>query len=842
MIRLRHAIRSHPRLTVLGGLLVALSLVTGGLIALLFTDLPDLDRLEAGLALPSTRILDRQGRLLYEIVDPEGGRNRAVPLDQIPQDCIEATIATEDANFYMHIGVDPAGILRALWINIQGGEVLAGGSTITQQVARNLLLTPQQRYEQTLVRKLREAILAIRLTTRYSRDDILMLYLNQTYYGNIAYGLEGAAQAYFGTGAASLDLAQCAMLAGLPQAPAIYNPLENPAAASDRQQTVLRLMTEQGYISAAEAHRAENEPLQYAAAPFPIEAPHFVMAVWEQLLAAYPEELYAGGLTVTTTLDLDWQGAAERAALRHLDRLNSPDPATGQGHNVNNAALVALDPYTGHILAMLGSPNYFDERISGAYNAALAPRQPGSALKPFTYAAAFDPTLPAPWSAATMVLDVETPFITRRLESYTPANFGLVEHGPVRVREALASSYNIPAVVALDATGVDSLVRLLTRLGVKTLAENANIDLAVTLGGGEVRLLELSTAYAGLANGGHHINPVMISRVEDTEGHLLYAWEPHPLADRVLDERVAWLISDILSDNNARIPAFGPASALQIGRPAAAKTGTTTDFRDNWTMGYTPNLVVGVWVGNADNAPMRDVTGISGAGPIWHDFMREVLLGQPESGFDRPEGLAQVEVCALSGLLPTEACPRRVLEWFIPGTEPTAADPFHQFLTVDRRTGLLADDTTPPEERVERVYLILPQEARDWAAREGIPQPPLGASLVSSDAARGLRLLEPDPYSIFRLSPALPPDSQRLRLTAGVRAGTQRVTYLLDGAAVGSATASPWEVWWPLTLGQHELVAEAILADGTLERSTPIPFTVTDYVPVEQRPTSGQLP
>ena len=604
-------------------------------------------------------------------------------LDQIPQDCQDATIATEDAHFYSHIGVDPAGILRALRINVEGGEVLAGGSTITQQVARNLLLDPQQRAERTLLRKLRESVLAIRLTLAYSRADILTLYLNQTYYGNLAYGIDAAARSYFGQDAATLDLAQCAMLAGLPQAPALYNPLENPDAAKARQEVVLGLMQAQGTITAEESRRALAEPFQYAAVPFPIEAPHFVMAVWEDLLARYPEELYRGGLTVTTTLDLDWEHAAERIAQRQLARLNTPDARSGETHNVNNAALVALDPYTGQVLAMLGSPDYFDDRISGAYNAALAPRQPGSALKPFTYAAAFDPTRPDPWTAATMVLDVETPFITQRLESYTPANFGLVEHGPVRVREALASSYNIPAVVALDHIGVDTLVQLLTRLGVSTLADNPDLDLAVTLGGGEVRLLELAQAYAALANGGSPVEAVTILKVEDADGNVLYEWEPRPLARPVLDERVAWLITDILSDNEARLPSFGPASALQIGRPAAAKTGTTTDFRDNWTMGYTPNLVVGVWVGNADNSAMRNTTGLSGAGPIWHDFMREVLRGQPELTFTRPEGLTRVEVCALSGLLPTPACANRVREWFIDGTEPTEPDPYYQ--TLDAR-------------------------------------------------------------------------------------------------------------------------------------------------------------
>ncbi len=842
LTRLRTFLRRHPRLTaLLVGLLAVALIGTGLLIDLLFTDLPDLDQLEAGMALPSTRILDRQGRLLYEIVDPEGGRNRAVTLSQIPRDCIDATIATEDAHFYTHPGFDPAGILRALRINLEGGEVLAGGSTITQQVARNLLLDPQQRAERTLVRKLREAILATRLTAAYSRDEILMLYLNQTYYGNLAYGIEAAARTFFGEGVETLDLAQCAMLAGLPQAPAVYNPLENPAAARERQAVVLQLMEAQGFISAEEARRSQAEPLQYAAAPFPIDAPHFVMTVWAELLDRFPEALYSGGLTVTTTLDLDWQRAAERIARRHLARLNNP-AGGGPGHNVHNAALVALDPYTGHVLAMLGSPDYFDESISGAYNAALAPRQPGSALKPFTYAAAFDPTRADPWTAATLTLDVETPFVTERLESYTPGNFGLVEHGPVRVREALASSYNIPAVVALDSIGVDTLVRLLTDLGVTTLAGNDKVDLAVTLGGGEVRLLELTQAYAALANGGYSVPAVLIQRVEDGAGSVLYEWHAAPLTQRVLDERVAWLITDILSDNNARIPAFGPASALQIGRPAAAKTGTTTDYHDNWTMGYTPDLAVGVWVGNADNSAMRNTTGVSGAGPIWHEFMREVLRGQPELAFTRPDGLVQVEVCALSGLLPTPACANRVQEWFIEGTQPVEYDTFHQVFTLDRRTGQLADSNTPPEDRIEQVFVVLPQEARDWAAREGIPRPPAGAETLNTDQKSGLRLLEPDPYTIFRLTPAQPADSQRLRLTVGVSPGTTRVTYLLDGAAIGSVEESPWVVWWALQPGEHELVAVATLADGTTESSAPIPFTVTTELAPDERPTSGTLP
>lgn len=814
------------------------ALVAGvALYAWLLAGLPSVDALERGLALPSTRILDRQGRLLYQIADPTTGLNEVVPLDAMAPCMVQATLATEDANFYRHPGVDLQGIVRAAWINLKGGEVVAGGSTITQQVARNLLLDPDQRAERTLRRKLREGILALQLTRRYSRDEILALYLNQTYYGNLSYGVEAAARAYFGRGAAELSLAECALLAGLPQAPGAYDPLTNPDAARDRQVVVLNLMVRHGYISEAEAERAAAEELQFAATPFPIEAPHFVAAVWTQLERHYTDYLYEGGLTVVTTLDLDWQRAAEEAAVRHLERLNDP-PGGEPPHNAHNAALVALDPHTGQILAMLGSPDYFDERIDGAVNAALAPRQPGSALKPFTYAAAFDPTAPEPWTPATMVLDIGTPFVTRRLESYTPANFGLVEHGPVLVREALGSSYNIPAVVALEHVGLDALVRLTTRLGITTLTDTSRFDLSLTLGGGEVRLLELTAAYGALANGGYRVDPVYILEVRDRDDNTLYAWRPPTQRAAVLDPRVAFLITDILADNAARIPSFGPGSVLNIGRPAAAKTGTTTDYRDNWTIGYTPNLVTGVWVGNADNTPMVDVSGISGAGPIWHEFMRRVLLGQPALEFPVPDGLVRAEVCALSGLLPTPACPKTRWEWFIEGTVPDQEDTFYQTFTIDTRTGLLADDTTPLDDREERVYLVLPPEARDWAMRQGIPQPPVGARIVGGEQVPA-RMLSPDPYTVFRLTPLLPPEQQRIRLTVAVPTGTQSVTYRMDGEVLGTLTERPFDLWWVLQPGEHTVDAEVRLADGSTVTTDAIPFRVGAWVPPDERPASG---
>ena len=379
----------------------------------LLVDLPDLDQLEAGMALPSTRIYDRNGLLLYEIVDLYDGSHASIALEDIPQCMIDATIATEDAHFYSHPGVDIVGIIRAAWVNIRGGEIRAGGSTITQQVARTLLLQ-DEKSERTIRRKLREMILALEINASYSRDDILELYLNQTYYGNMAYGIESASQGYFGHSAQNLSLAQCAMLAGLPQTPARYNPLIDPDTAKDRQKVVLGLMVKEGHLTQEEADIAFLEELRFSASIFPIEAPHFVTAVWTQLERDYPDELRSGGLQVTTTVDLNWTQEAETIAQQYLAALNNPADGS-PSKNAHNTALVALDPYTGQILTMLGSPDYFNEEIDGNVNAALAPRQPGSALKPFTYAAAFNPASEDPNTAATMILDIGTPFVTRRL-------------------------------------------------------------------------------------------------------------------------------------------------------------------------------------------------------------------------------------------------------------------------------------------------------------------------------------------------------------------------------------------------------------------------------------------
>ncbi len=788
--------------------------------------LPSPDTLYEHQTGASARILDRHGRLLYEIADPHVGRHFPIPLQEIPLPCRQATIATEDASFYANPGVDVMGILRAVWINLRGGEVLAGGSTITQQLARNLLLTPQERGERTLLRKLRESILAWRIARTYSKDEVLALYLNEVYYGNLAYGIEAAARAYFGKGVAELDLAECALLAGLPQSPATYDPLSDLEAARKRQRTVLRLMVEQGYITEEQARLAAQERLHFAATPFPIEAPHFVMFVRAWLEETFGlEALYTEGLVVTTTLDLDLQHTAERVVRRHLARLSRATEGSPL-HDVNNAALVALTPYRGEILAMVGSPDYFDPVIDGAVNAALALRQPGSAIKPIVYAAAFDPRRDTPLTPASVLLDVRTVFPTREGRPYVPTNYDRRFHGPVSAREALACSYNVPAVRVLQEVGVEQMVTLAHDLGLSSFGGGGRFGLALALGGGEVRLLELTGAYGAFASGGRRVDPVAVLEVRDAAGKLRYRAPSGP-GPQVMDPRVAYLITDILSDNEARAPAFGPASVLALSRPAAAKTGTTSDWRDNWTVGYTPQLVVGVWAGNADGRPMVYVSGIEGAGPIWHDFMEAALRGQPALSFPEPPGLERVRVCLPSGLLPTPYCPRTRAELFIAGTAPTRPDDWYRPVRTDAATGLPAGADTPPERIVERVYIFPPPEAWEWAREQDWPLGPVSQSRPPTGGqpeAGGLVLTSPDPGSIYRLSPVVPAPYQSVRVAARPtgEVAVAQVALYVDGELLASFQAPPFETFWQLVPGEHVFLAEGVDEEGRPLRSSPV--------------------
>jgi penicillin-binding protein 1C len=798
-----------------------------GLILSVFWDLPSVNSLPETYMTPSVRITDRDERLMYEILPEVGGRNTVLSVQNIPQCLKDATIAVEDKNFYINPGVDITGIIRSLWINIRGGETLAGGSTITQQVARNLLMSQEERTQRSLRRKLREVLLAWQMTQKLSKDEILALYLNQINYGGMAYGVEAASQTYFGKPASELLLPECALIAGLPQAPGVYNPFTNPDLAKQRQVIVLGLMEKQGYISHDEHIEAERTPLSYNPAPYPIEAPHFVWIIKDQIDKMISEGILNPhqSLIVRTTLDLDTQHLAEQTLRRHIEEFKQAEEAVS--HNVNNAALVVLNPHNGEILALVGSADYFDESIDGALDMATSPRQTGSAFKPLIYALALDPTRPNPWTAATSILDVSTTFITHDGAPYTPVNYDSREHGPVSVRKALGSSLNIPAVKALQNVGIEYTVNLAPRLGISSIGDAGGYDLSLALGGGQVSLLELSTAYATLANQGYYTGNTSILDIHDADGNLLYAHNATPPL-QIFDPRVAWLISDILSDDSARSIGFGANSTLKLDRTAAVKTGTTTNFHDNWTIGYTPDLLVGVWVGNSGYEAMHNVTGLTGAAPIWHEVMRGLLQGQPDHPFERPDGLTQREVCDLSGLLPTAACRHSHREWFIVGTEPTQTDAYYRQISIDALTNSMANDLTPLDRRKSITVLDLPVEAESWARSQGLPLLiDFSQALENTSVQQNqLVLLSPPPNTTYRIDPNFDLSSQQLQIEVAAGSGLSQVTIWLDGNILTTLSSPPYRTWWSLSAGEHRFWGQGVNANGETVKSDVVIITV----------------
>ncbi len=642
-------------------------------------DLPPVDQVFSKGSFQTALIYDRKGRLLYELFDPQGGRRTIVPLKDIPPALIDATLSTEDANFYTNPGVDPIAIVRAIGQDVLHQRTESGASTITQQLVRNVLMTPEERQSQSIGRKVEEAILAVRVSERYSKDEILQRYLNEIPYGNLAYGVEAAAQTYFDKPVRQLTLPEAALIAGLPQAPSLYDPYHNPDAAKARQKEVLQLMVKHGYITQAQADAAAAEPLQFHQQAQQFEAPHFVLYVRSLLEQRFSQDqLYQGGLRIYTSLDLDLQHQAEQIAQSQL--------ATLKQYNANNAGLVAIDPRTGEILAMLGSVDFNDDSIQGQINMATTERQPGSTLKPFNYLYAFDHHLASP---ATILDDspVQYPMGPGQ-PPYQPHDADFQFRGPVTIRRALANSLNVPAVEMLSKIGVGALISTLHAFGITSIQQPPEYyGLSLTLGGGPVKLLDLAFAYAGLANGGVQIGepvenptpgqsalePVAILKVTDANGKVLENYQPTD-GSRLVSSQAAWLITDILADDAARAETFGPHSYLEIDRPAAVKTGTTEQFQDSWTIGYTPQLVVGVWVGNASDKPMDNVFGARGAGAIWHAFITTALKGQPALPFTRPPGLVQATVDAQTGLKPVTGRPT-ITDWFIDGTLPQDSAP-----------------------------------------------------------------------------------------------------------------------------------------------------------------------
>jgi len=699
------------------------------------------------IAFVSSKIYDREGHLLYEVTDPQGGRRTKVFLGQISPYLIEATIATEDRDFYSHPGFDPIAILRALYYNLSERRIVSGASTITQQLARNVLLAPEERVQETAWRKIKEAVLAAELTRVYPKDTILEIYLNEIYYGNLAYGIQAAAETYFGVNAQDLTLAQASFLAGLPQAPATYDPFGGGHdLALARQRDVLALMVEAGYIAGAETTAAAVEMAAYPFAAPRLDlatAPHFVVYVRQTLEATYgPQALYRGtGLRVYTTLDPHLQALAEQAVREGI--------AGMADRNATNGALVALDPATGHILAMVGSADFNNAEIGGQVNVALRCRQPGSSIKPLTYVASFE----RGWTPATLVWDVRTEFPDGANPPYVPVNYDGEYHGPLLMRDALANSYNVPAVDALQFVGVDGLLEMATRLGVASLVhpeltcpeypydQPPPYGLALTLGGGEVKLLEMTGAFAVFANGGLRVPPSPILRIEDSQGQVLVD-NAAPTGEQAISPQHAYLITSILSDRQARCRAFHCPSVLELTRPAAAKTGTTTDFRDGWTVGYTPDVVTGVWVGNSDNSPMINLPGGASAATIWHNFMEAAHAERPVRDFVRPSGVVEYEICADSGARPTRYCARRRTEVFAQDQPPLdESHDWYQVVKIDTPSGLLANESCPNQVTEQLMIVIADQQGREWVQAHpdvfgGLPLAP--ADYCTAGAGSGL--------------------------------------------------------------------------------------------------------
>lgn len=621
---------------------------------LVLKDLPSPNELVNRDQEVSTKIYDRNGTLLYKIYKE---KNRSIiSLAEIPNNVIAATLAAEDAEFYSHPGFSLKGIIRAIIRNVKENK-LTGGSTITQQLVKNALLSS----EKTLIRKIRELILAVGVELSFTKNEILEMYLNEVSYGGTAYGIQEASSIYFGKKVSELTLAEAAYLAGLPKSPTIYSPFgSSPEQGLARQKDVINLMAINKFISNEVANNALNQNLEFETNKIDIKAPHFVMYVRQQLESIYGTSMVEkGGLEVTTTLDYSIQLLAEKVIDNELSKLKHL--------NVNNAAVIVVEPKTGEILAMVGSHDYFDLENDGNVNAVMSIRNPGSSIKPINYAFA----LGNGYNPATILKDSPVTFNVPGLPPYSPRNYDSKFRGNLSLRSALAESRNVTAVKVLASYGVDKMLELGNKMGITTWNDPSKYGLSLTLGGGGVKLFDLAQVYSVIANKGEKVNFQSVLKISNYKNKTLE--EINYEQESVLDPRIAYLLINILSDNIARSPAFGTFSELSIPThpEVAVKTGTSNDLRDNLTIGFNQNYLVAVWVGNNDNAPMsRIASGITGASPIWKGIISSLLNNQKSEPWIIPDGLINTPICSLTGTLPCQGCPTK-FEWFLKEDVPT---------------------------------------------------------------------------------------------------------------------------------------------------------------------------
>ena len=777
--------------------LVVIGLIfVAGLFIYLAKDLPGPGKIDSRAVAESSQIYDRTGEtLLYEIHGEE--KRTVIDLSEMGDYVQWATLAAEDKNYYHHMGFSLRGVLRAVFRNIQREETdnLEGGSTITQQLVKNSLLSP----EQTYTRKIKELILSVEMEIKYSKDEILEMYLNEIPYGQSAYGIEAASTTFFDKQAKGLTLGEAALLAALPRAPTYYSPFgSHQDDLKIRQELILDAMVDEGYITEEEAETAKGEDLSYLQAREGIIAPHFVMYVKEKLAEKYGERLIEqGGMKIITTLDMDLQHIAEQVVPEGVDKNIGT-------YNANNAALVAVDPRTGQILAMQGSKDYFDTENDGNVNVAIRDRQPGSSFKPFAYAASFIKG----YTPNTIIFDLRTDFGN----GYKPDNYSGGFRGPVKMRDALAGSLNIPAVKTLYLAGINETLDLAHKMGFTTLNEPDRYGLSLVLGGGEVKLLDETAAFGVFANDGSKKEKTPILKIEQN-GEVLEEYSDGG-GDQVMDQQIARQINDVLSDANARAAVFG--NALNVGSTkVAVKTGTTDEYRDAWTVGYTPNLVTGVWTGNNDNSPMtQGAAGVYVAGPIWKSFMSEALASRDPGEFIGPEpvnagkpildgSIAREEIvtlCKPSMKLATDRCPATMREekkyrnvhsilYYVDKSDPRgpypsnpAVDP--QFNGWEGPVQAWADSQGYSREKP-------PTETDDLHNADKVPQ--VSITLPKSGAKVSDSFVQ-------------------IEVSASAPLGMKNVNFFVEGTQIGMDNAAPYSFGYDLGAfpsGQVTLTAEA---------------------------------
>ncbi|MHC9544260.1 MAG: penicillin-binding protein 1C [Vulcanimicrobiota bacterium] len=781
-------------------ILFALTAAVLALVIFLVAPLPD-EAAHPG-TLVSCNICDRNGNVLRTVLSDEDGTSCRVSLEEISPYVLSATTAAEDRRYYSHWGVDLKASGRAVLQNLKARRIVSGGSTITQQYAKLLFHLSKRSF----FNKGKEMLYAFKLERSLGKKKILELYLNRIPYSNQIYGIEAASRTYFDKPSRDLSLAQSAFLAAIPQAPSFYNPYRNRDIILTRQREILKGMLDTGVIDTKAFDEAVNEEISVIEKKESYLAPHFCDLIQKWL----NDKGIRKAARVFTSLDLTIQAEVEALLLEQIRAL--------EDYEVTNGAVVVMDNGTGEIVALAGSADYWG--AEGQFNAAVARRQPGSALKPFTYALALERN----YSPATLLPDLKTAIPTDNGD-FTPENYDRTFHGPVRLRQALACSYNVPAVRILQQIGPEFLLERLRYAGFASLDRNPDFyGVGLTLGSGEVTLLEMVRGYSVFPRGGDWIDDRMVQNVQDSEGCRI-DFSQDGTRHSVFSPQIAYLITDILSDREARVPAFGTCSALDLPFPCAAKTGTSKGFRDNWTVGYTSHYTVGVWVGNFDGKEMKKVSGITGAGPLFRNVMRFLHKTSRPADFYRPDGIVEFPVCPSSGAVPSRACPQCMKELFILGREPHESCTVHREVTVDTRTGREAASQCPERFVKRRVYEVYPPLYAEWMSERRMEMPPPHIEKSDEKRESGISanpvVTYPKDGDIFRIDPILRKEYQIVHLKTVVPESTLRVEWWVDGKCEGK-TLYPFTFEWLLRKGTHKVYVKA---DG-IKTSEPVQFLV----------------